>query len=84
MYADEPDPDRDLGRILGSQLGRPNAISVMDTATLSGGPLTVDPAQSAAMLLVYCADPPPLGSPAVSMSYSRTFLGRPGMTGRGS
>ena len=73
MYADEPDPDRDLGRILGSQLGRPNAISVMDTAMLSGGPLTVDPAQSAAILLVYCADPPPLGSPAISMSYSARF-----------
>ena len=69
LYADEPDPDRDLGRILGSQFGRPDAISVMDAATLSGGPLTVDPAQSAAILLVYSAE----GSPAVAMSYFARF-----------
>jgi hypothetical protein len=69
LFADEPDPDRDLGRILGSQFGRPDAISVMDFATLSGGPLTVDPAQSSAVLLVYSAD----GSPAVAMSFSPRY-----------
>jgi hypothetical protein len=69
LFADEPDPDRDLGRILGSQLGRPDALSVMDFATLSGGPLTVDPAQPSAVFLVYSAD----GSLAVAMSYSSRF-----------
>jgi hypothetical protein len=73
LYADEPDPDRDLGRILGSQFGRPDAISVMDAATLSGGPLTVDPNASAGILLVYALE----GAPAVAMSYfSRYWLDR--------
>ena len=72
-YLDEPDPDRDLGRSLGSQFGRPDAISVMDTATLSGGPLTVDPSQAAAILLVYSVE----GAPAVALSYwARYFLDR--------
>jgi hypothetical protein len=64
-FADEPDPDRDLGRLLGSQFGRPDAISVLDAAIISGGPLTVDPAAAAAILLVYALE----GSPAVAMSY---------------
>jgi hypothetical protein len=64
-YADEPDPDRDLGRLLGSQFGRPDAISVLDAAAISGGPLTVDPSAAAAILLVYAIE----GSPAVAMSY---------------
>ena len=46
----------------------------MDTATLSGGPLTVDPSQSAAMLLVYSAE----GSPAVAMSYFARISGSTG------
>jgi hypothetical protein len=75
MYSDEPDPDAELGRLLGSQFGRPSAISLMDgnaaspngplPVFMSGGPLTVDPAQSAAILLVYSVE----GSPAVAMSY---------------
>lgn len=74
FYIDEPDPDRDLGRVLGSQFGRPDAISVIDSAlSLSGGPLTVDPSQSGGVLLVYAIE----GAPAVAMSYfSRYFLDR--------
>lgn len=78
-FSDEPDPDGDQGRLLGSQFGRPAAISVMDgnaaspngplPVLLSGGPLTVDPAQSSAILLVYAIE----GGPAVAMSYFRRY-----------
>lgn len=72
-FLDEPDPDRDLGRLLGSQFGRPDAISVLDAATVSGGPLTVDPASPSLSLLAYAVE----GSPAVALSYfSRYFLDR--------
>jgi hypothetical protein len=43
-YIDEPDPRFGLGKHLGSQNGRPQAISVMDAVqALSGGPLTLEP-----------------------------------------
>ena len=46
---------------------------MIDTATLSGGPLTVDPSQSGSVLMVYAVE----GSPAVAMSYfERFFLDR--------
>ena len=66
-YIDAPDPNVSLGRIMGSQAGRPDAISVMDnTPYISGGPLFVEPADGDNMLFVYSADGV---APNVSLSY---------------
>jgi hypothetical protein len=62
-YIDEPDSVTDLGNHLGSQFGRPAAISVTDACTLSGGPLTIEPGTNA--LLAYCQE----GAPAISVNY---------------
>jgi hypothetical protein len=56
-YIDAPDPNVSLGRIMGSQLGRPDAISVMDSCqAISGGPMYIEPADGDNMLFVYSAD----------------------------
>jgi len=55
-YLDAPTPNTDLGYILGSQSGRPNAISVMDAATISGGAMAVEPADGVNQLFAYSAD----------------------------
>jgi hypothetical protein len=74
-YLDEPSPDRDLGRILGSNSDRKQAISVLDSAFVSGGPLTVDPLPAVSNLLVYSAE----GAPSLLATYSaRWFLDRIG------
>ena len=44
-----------LGNVLGSKFDRTDAVSVLAYATVSGPPLTVDPAGNQA-LLVYSAD----------------------------
>ncbi len=62
-YFDPPDPCHDLGNYLGSQLGRPQAISVTDAITISGGPLTVEP--GANTLMAYAQE----GAPSISVSY---------------
>lgn len=73
FYLDEPDPTTDLGRHLGSQLGRPSAISVMDACqAISGGPLTIPPNEST--MFCYSADG---SAPAIGVSYyARYFLDR--------
>jgi hypothetical protein len=71
-YIDAPDPNVSLGRIMGSQGGRPNAISVMDnTPYISGGPLFVEPADSDNSLFVYSADGT---APNVSLSYYPAYF----------
>lgn len=70
-YLDAPDPNVSLGRIMGSQGGRPNAISVMDnTPYISGGPLFVEPADADNQLFCYCADG---SAPNVSLSYYAAY-----------
>jgi hypothetical protein len=70
-YIDAPDPSVSLGRVMGSQAGRPNAISVMDNSpAISGGPLFVEPADGDNQLFVYCAD---AVAPSVSLSYFPAF-----------
>jgi hypothetical protein len=65
-YIDAPDPNIALGNIMGSQLGRADAISVMDQCVLSGGPLTIEPADGDNQLFVYSAD---ASAPAISLAY---------------
>lgn len=70
-YLDEPSSDRDIGRVMGSTYGRPQAVSVLDSAFVSGGPLTVDPGDNA--LFCYAVE----GAPALIASYSpRWFIDR--------
>ena len=70
-YIDAPDPNVSLGRIMGSQAGRPDAISVMDnTPYISGGPLYVEPADGDCMLFVYSAD---AAAPNVALSYYAAY-----------
>jgi len=71
-YIDAPDPNVSLGRIMGSQAGRPNAISVMDnTPYISGGPLFVEPADGDNQLFTYSAD---AAAPNVSLSYYASYF----------
>jgi hypothetical protein len=64
FYLDEPEPNQDIGRVLGSSYGRAEAISVMASCpVISGGPLTVDPGLNT--LLVYS----PEGLPGIVASY---------------
>ena len=66
-YIDAPDPTVTMGRIMGSQFGRADAISVMDnTPYISGGPLFVEPVDGDNMLFVYSADGV---APNVSLAY---------------
>jgi hypothetical protein len=63
-YIDEPDPKFDLGLHLGSQNGRPQAISVTDAIpALSGGPLTLEPGDN--KLLAWSL----AGPPALAIEY---------------
>jgi hypothetical protein len=71
-FVDEPTPDADLGLVLGSQYDRPYAISVLDSAFPSGGPLTVEPGDN--ILFAYCYE----GAPALIANYfPRYYIDRP-------
>jgi hypothetical protein len=73
-FIDEPDPVADIGPVLGSQSGRPNAVSVTDVATISGPALSIDPADGDNQIFVYSADG---AAPAIAVSYaSRYFFDR--------
>lgn len=54
-FIDEPPTDKGLGNIMGSMFDRPDAISVLAYADVSGPPMTVDPLGNQT-LLIYCAD----------------------------
>ena len=70
-FIDEPSADRDLGRVLGSGYDRSQAISVLDQALVSGGPLSVEPGDN--LMLCYCVE----GAPALGVTYSpRWWLDR--------
>lgn len=70
-FIDEPTPDRDLGLILGSDLDRSQAISVMDSAIISGSPFYLTPGDN--LFLAYTAS----GAPNLGVSYaSRWYLER--------
>jgi hypothetical protein len=66
-FIDAPAVDRDLGRIMGSDFDRPQAVSVLDNALVSGPPLSVDPGDC--LLFAYCVE----GAPAFSVSYSPSW-----------
>ena len=55
-YIDEPDPIVTVGSVMGSQIGRPGAVSVTDNAIISGPPMAVEPSDGDNLLFVYSAD----------------------------
>ena len=65
-YADEPQPNLSLGYVLGSNGGRPNAVSVLDNTVVSGGAITLEPADGDNQLFTYSAD---ALAPVISVSY---------------
>jgi hypothetical protein len=66
---DIPDADRDWGRILASTFDRPQAISILDSAILSGGPLMVDP-DGPGWLVAYSPD---AGAPSLTAGFWKAF-----------
>lgn len=63
-YVDEPDFDRALGKILGTGAQRDRAVSVMDSALATGGPLYLDSGEN--QILVYST----YGAPNLGITYS--------------
>jgi len=73
-YVDEPDPVVTVGNIMGSQIGRPGAISVTDNAVISGPPMAIEPTDGDCILFAYSADGV---APSIAVSYSpRWFFDR--------
>lgn len=71
MYIDEPTIDRDLGRILGSDLDRSQAVSVLDNAIVSGSPFYIQGGDN--LFLAYAVE----GAPNLAVSYlNRWYLER--------
>jgi hypothetical protein len=66
-YMDIPDTHVNVGNIMGSQSGRPNAISVLDHTTLSGVTPYLEPADCVNQLFVYSVDA--TAGIAVSLEY---------------
>jgi len=72
FWLDEATADRDIGLIMASAADRDTAISVLDSATVTGGPLSVDPSGNQS-LLVYAVE----GAPSCELVYNpRWFLDR--------
>ena len=63
-YIDEPAVDRDLGLVMGSLFDRQDAISILDRAVITGGPLSFSP-DGNPWLLVYAAE----GAPQTQLHY---------------
>lgn len=63
-YVDEPGMEHDLGLVLGSSHERDRAISVLDMAMVTGGPLYVAPGDN--LLLAYSSK----GAPNIAVTYS--------------
>jgi hypothetical protein len=73
-YIDEPQPNLSLGYVLGSNGGRPNAVSVLDNTVVSGGAIALEPADGDNQLFTYSAD---ALAPVISVSYyPRWFFDR--------
>jgi len=74
-WVDEPPPTVDLGNIMGSQFDRPDAVSVLAYATVSGPPLHVSPFGNQS-LLCYVADTALSAPSAEIVHYPRWMLER--------
>jgi hypothetical protein len=66
-WIDEPTTLVDLGLHLGSNSGRPNAISVMGECPVISGVLSLEPADGDNQLFAYCVDG--AGAPSIGLAY---------------
>jgi hypothetical protein len=64
FFIDEPGSLRDVGYVMGSMSDRTGAISVLDQAIVTGGPLSLDPYGNP-LLLVYAVE----GAPSAEITY---------------
>ncbi len=72
FFIDEPTLDQDIGMIMGSVFDRDDAISLLDFATVSGEPMSIDPSGNP-LLLCYAIE----GVPNVELNYyPRWYLDR--------
>jgi hypothetical protein len=69
LYLDAPTVDRDIGRVMGSWYDRAEAVSILGSAFVSGGPLTVEGGQDA-ILVAYAIE----GAPAASLTYTPHYF----------
>ncbi len=71
-YLDAPEPNLDLGLIMGSSQGRPSAVSVFDICqAISGGAMAIEPADGENSLFAYSPD---ALAPNISVSYYPRFF----------
>ena len=71
-YLDAPEPNLDLGLIMGSNQGRPSAVSVYGACqAISGGAMAVEPSEGENQLFAYSADG---AAPSVSLSYYPSYF----------
>jgi hypothetical protein len=71
LFIDEPDAERDLGRILGSDLDRSQAVSVLGNSIVSGSPFYIVPGDN--LFLAYMIE----GAPNLSVNFlCRWYLER--------
>ena len=68
LYLDAPTVDRDIGRVMGSWYDRAEAVSILGSAFVSGGPLTVEGGRDA-ILIAYAIE----GAPAASLTYTPAY-----------
>jgi hypothetical protein len=64
FFVDEPNFDRGMGQVLGSQQGREVSMSVLDMTLLTGGPLYLDAGEN--LMLAYSTS----GIPNLGVTYS--------------
>lgn len=70
-YLDAPNPDQQLGNVLGTQSDRSASVSVMgEMPAYSGGPMAVEPADGVNVLFAYCAG---ALAPAIGVQYAPTY-----------
>jgi hypothetical protein len=70
-YLDAPDPNTQVGNVLGTQTDRSAAVAVMgEMVAYSGGPMAIEPADGENTLFAYC---PGALAPAVGVTYSDTY-----------
>jgi hypothetical protein len=69
LFVDAPTVDRDLGRVMGSWYDRAEAVSLLSSTFVSGGPISVEGGKDG-ILLAYALE----GTPALAATYYPHFF----------
>lgn len=70
-FLDAPNPNLDLGLLMGSNADRASAIAVYDASLLGGPVITIEPSDGENLLLAYSAD---ALAPSISLSYYPAYF----------